>query len=64
MLGVFIGATETVPKVTATGLWELSQRPDQLAAVRSRPGRHRAGVAREEIIRYCAPAQWFARTVR
>ena len=27
MLGVFIGGTETVPKITATGLWELLQRP-------------------------------------
>ena len=63
MLGVFIGATETVPKVTATGLWELSQRPDQLAAVRADLDAN-VPVAREEIIRYCAPAQWFARTVR
>ncbi len=63
MLGVFIGGTETVPKITAQGLWELSRRPDQMAAVRADLD---AGVpvAREEIIRYCAPAQWFARTVR
>ena len=30
MLGVFIGGTETVPKITATGLWELGRRPEQL----------------------------------
>ncbi len=63
MLGVFIGGTETVPKITATGLWELLQRPDQLAAVRA-DLEVNVPVAREEIIRYCAPAQWFARTAR
>ena len=63
MLGVFIGGTETVPKIVAHGLWELSRHPDQLAAVRADPAANVA-VAREEIIRYCAPAQWFARTLR
>lgn len=63
MLGVFIGGTETVPKIVAHGLWELGLRSDQMAAVRADVD---AGVpkAREEMIRYCAPAQWFARTVR
>ena len=63
MLGVFIGGTETVPKIVAHGLWELSRRPDQLAAVRDDLDGNVA-VAREEMIRYCAPAQWFARTLR
>ncbi|UNB50375.1 cytochrome P450 [Mycolicibacterium sp. YH-1] len=63
MLGVFIGGTETVPKIVAHGLWELSQRPDQLAAVRA-DLESNVAVAREEMIRFCAPAQWFARTVR
>jgi len=63
MLGVFIGGTETVPKIVAHGLWELSRHPDQLAAVCDDPTAN-IPVAREEIIRYCAPAQWFARTVR
>ncbi|MCV7344556.1 cytochrome P450 [Mycolicibacterium rhodesiae] len=63
MLGVFIGGTETVPKIVAHGLWELLRHPDQLAAVRADPVAN-VPVAREEIIRYCAPAQWFARTVR
>lgn len=63
MLGVFIGGTETVPKIVAHGLWELRRHPDQLAAVRADPAAN-VPVAREEIIRYCAPAQWFARTVR
>lgn len=63
MLGVFIGGTETVPKIVAHGLWELARRPDQLAAVRADLDGN-VPVAREEMIRYCAPAQWFARTVR
>ena len=63
MLGVFIGGTETVPKIVAHGLWELSRRPDQLAAVRADLDAN-VPKAREEMIRYCAPAQWFARTLR
>jgi cytochrome P450 len=63
MLGVFIGGTETVPKIVAHGLWELSRRPGQLMAVRADLDNN-VQTAREEMIRYCAPAQWFARTVR
>lgn len=63
MLCVFIGGTETVPKIVAHGLWELADRPDQLAAVRADPDTA-VPQAREEMIRYCAPAQWFARTLR
>ncbi|ART70988.1 cytochrome P450 [Mycobacterium dioxanotrophicus] len=63
MLGVFIGGTETVPKITATGLWQLHRHPDQLAAVRCDLAGN-VPIAREEIIRHSAPAQWFARTVR
>src|ERR1700749_2956676 len=63
MLCVFIGGTETVPKVVAHGLWELLRHPDQLEAVRADPAAN-VSVAREEMIRYCAPAQWFARTPR
>ena len=63
LLGVFIGGTETVPKIVAHGLWELGRRPDQLADIRSDLEANMP-VAREEMIRYCAPAQWFARTVR
>jgi cytochrome P450 len=63
MLGVFIGGTETVPKIVAHGLWELGRRPDQMAAVRADLDAN-VPVAREEMIRFCAPAQWFARTVR
>jgi cytochrome P450 len=63
MLCIFIGGTETVPKIVAHGLWELGRRPDQLAAVRADPVAN-VPVAREEMVRFCAPAQWFARTVR
>ena len=63
MLCIFIGGTETVPKIVAHGLWELSRRPEQLAAVRTDPAAN-VPVAREEMIRFCAPAQWFARTAR
>ena len=63
MLGVFIGGTETVPKIVAHGLWELSRHPAQLAAVRA-DLEVNVPVAREEMIRFCAPAQWFARTLR
>jgi cytochrome P450 len=63
LLGIFIGGTETVPKIVAHGLWELGLRPDQLAAVRADMEAN-VPVAREEMIRYCAPAQWFARTLR
>lgn len=52
-----------MPKIVAQGLWELSRRPEQLAAVRADPETN-VPIAREEMIRYCAPAQWFARTVR
>ncbi len=63
LLCIFIGGTETVPKIVAHGLWELARRPDQLAAVRADP-QTTAPVAAEEMIRFCAPAQWFARTAR
>ena len=63
MLCIFIGGTETVPKIVAHGLWELSKRPGQLAAVRAEPAAN-VPIAREEMLRFCAPAQWFARTAR
>ena len=63
MLGVLIGGTETVPKIVAHGLWELGRRPEQMAAVREDLEANVPG-ARDEMVRYCAPAQWFARTLR
>jgi cytochrome P450 len=58
---VFIGGTETVPKITAHGLMELARHPEQLAAVRADLATN-VPIAAEEIIRFCAPAQWFVRT--
>lgn len=63
LLCVLIGGTETVPKIVAHGLWELGQHPAQLAAVRADP-ENNVPVVRDEMVRYCAPAQWFARTAR
>ncbi|AIT79860.1 cytochrome P450 [Novosphingobium pentaromativorans US6-1] len=56
-----IGGVETVPKVVAHGLMELNARPEQMAAVRADL---KAAVPKlaEEMIRFCAPAQWFMRT--
>jgi cytochrome P450 len=61
LLPVFIGGTETTPKIAAHGLMELLHHPDQLAAVREDLTAN-VPVAVEEMIRYCAPAQWFLRT--
>ncbi len=58
---VFVGGTETAPKIVAHGLKELSDRPEQLAAVRADLDKN-VPIALEEMIRYCAPAQWFCRT--
>jgi len=60
---ILVGGTETVPKIAAHGLWELEKHPDALAAVRSDLLTN-VRIASEEMIRYCAPAQWFMRTVR
>ena len=57
----FIGGVETVPKIAAHGLMELANAPDQLAEVRKDLDRN-VPIAVEEMIRFCAPAQWFART--
>jgi cytochrome P450 len=60
---VMLGGTETVPKVVAHGLWELYSRPSQLAAVRA-DLKQNVPVAFREMVRLCAPAQWFVRTVQ
>lgn len=57
----FIGGIETVPKIVSHGLMELNARPEQMAAVRADLGANIPS-ATEEMIRYCAPAQWFMRT--
>jgi cytochrome P450 len=58
---VFIGGTETVPKIAAHGLMELVRRPEQYQAVCSDLTRN-VPIVVEEMIRFCAPAQWFVRT--
>jgi cytochrome P450 len=58
---VFVGGTETTPKIAAHGLMELARHPDQLAAVRADLAKN-VPIAVEEMIRFCAPAQWFLRT--
>jgi cytochrome P450 len=63
LVTILYGGAETVPKTVAGGLLELHRRPDQLAAVREDPD-VRAPIAFEEVLRYCAPAQWFGRTVK
>lgn len=59
----FVGGIETVPKIVAHGLMELNARPEQMAAVRADLETNVPKVA-EEMIRYCAPAQWFMRTAQ
>jgi cytochrome P450 len=59
----FIGGIETVPKIVAHGLMELAARSDQLVAVRTDLETNTPKVV-EEMIRYCAPAQWFMRTAQ
>lgn len=63
LLAILVGGTETVPKVFAGGLLELSRHPDQLAEVRAGLP-DSATPAFEEMLRYCAPAQWFGRTAK
>ena len=61
--GILVGGTETLPKIIAGGLLELARRPDQLAQVRAAMPES-IPPAFEEMLRFCAPAQWFGRTVR
>jgi cytochrome P450 len=63
LLSILFGGTETVPKVLAGGLLELSKRPDQLRAVREDLASNVPPLV-EEMFRYCAPAQWFGRTAK
>lgn len=63
LISIVVGGAETVPKITAGGLYELAQRPDQRAAVAADPDNN-APIAVEEMLRFNAPAQWFARTVK
>jgi cytochrome P450 len=56
-----VGGMEAVPKVTARGIMELWRRPDQLQAVLTDLDKNLA-VAVQEIVRFCAPAQYTFRT--
>ena len=58
---VMVGGMESAPKVAAAGILELWKHPDQLEAVRADLGTN-VPIAIEEIIRYCAPAQYTFRT--
>ena len=62
LVTVLFGGIETLPKLVAHGLMELWRHPDQRRAVGADP--ERCATAFEEMLRYCAPAQWFNRTVR
>ncbi|HEY6623372.1 MAG TPA: cytochrome P450 [Acidimicrobiales bacterium] len=59
---VLFGGAETLPKIVAHGLMELWRRPDQRLQVAADPAN--CAVAFEEMLRFCAPAQWFTRTVK
>jgi cytochrome P450 len=63
LLAILVGGTETVPKVIAGGLLELSRLPDQLAAIRVDLAATSV-LAFDEMLRFNAPAQWFGRTAK
>jgi cytochrome P450 len=56
-----VGGMEAVPKVTGQGIMELWKRPDQLAAIRADMTTN-LPIAVQEMVRYCAPAQYTFRT--
>ena len=62
LVTVLFGGIETLPKIVAHGLMELWRHPDQRREVGTDPDR--CAAAFEEMLRYCAPAQWFSRTVK
>ncbi|HLN16941.1 MAG TPA: cytochrome P450 [Acidimicrobiales bacterium] len=59
---VLFGGVETLPKVVSHGLIELWRAPDQRRELVADPAN--CAVAFEEMLRFCAPAQWFTRTVK
>jgi cytochrome P450 len=56
-----VGGIESMPKVTAQGVMELWRRPEQLRGVRADLDTN-VPVAVQEMLRYCAPAQYTFRT--
>ena len=61
LVSILIGGAETVPKLVSGGVLELLRSPRQLAEISADPQAH-VPIAVEEMLRYNAPAQWFART--
>ena len=59
---ILFGGAETLPKVVAHGLMELWRDPDQRRKVAADPAN--CATAFEEMLRFCAPAQWFTRQVK
>ncbi len=59
---ILFGGAETLPKVVAHGLMELWRDPDQRREVAADPAN--CATAFEEMLRFCAPAQWFTRQVK
>ena len=61
LVTLFIGGTETLPKVVAGGAYQLWRHPEQRAAVVADPGL--AVPAFEEMLRYELPLQFVGRTL-
>lgn len=59
---IMLGGTETVPKVFGHGLMELAREPAQRRALLADLD-VTAAIAVQEMLRYCAPGQWFLRSV-
>jgi len=61
LVTLFIGGTETLPKVVAGGMYELWRQPDARAEVAADPAR--ATPAFEEMLRHQLPLQFVGRTL-
>jgi cytochrome P450 len=61
LVTLFIGGTETLPKVVAGGTYELWRQPDARAEVAADP--ERATPAFEEMLRHQLPLQFVGRTL-
>lgn len=56
-----VGGIESMPKVTSQGIMELWRRPEQMSAVMADLDSN-LPIAVQEMIRFCAPAQYTFRT--
>jgi cytochrome P450 len=61
LITLFIGGTETLPKVVAGGAYQLWRNPEQRAAIVADPAL--APAAFEEMLRYELPLQFVGRTL-